>query len=228
MSAPPFAVALRDGIMYLVALVLSICVHEFGHAFIAHKLGDPLPKAQGRVTLNPIAHIDPIGTIVLPLSGFLFASFGYSLPMLGWGKPVQTSLSARHMSRRFSMKTMHLFIAICGPLMNVLFALLLSAGFVALVRFSDDKTLAGPLLQVIFMNIGLACFNLLPCPPLDGGAVLRGLLPRSLEYVSDFLDRFGFMILFAILATGMLSRIMYPAQLVMIWWKGVLIGMATS
>src|SRR6478609_6884165 len=91
---------LRLAFVYLVSLVLSIAVHEFGHAFVADRLGDPLPRAQGRVTLNPIAHIDPIGTLLFP---FLGAMTGANL--LGWGKPVQTSMHARFMTRKMSRKT---------------------------------------------------------------------------------------------------------------------------
>src|SRR3954452_6578400 len=90
-----------DAFVYLVALVLSICVHEFGHAFVADKLGDRLPRSQGRVTLNPLAHIDPIGTLLFPLIGF----FTGSGRIIGWGKPVQVSLSATSMTRRFSIRT---------------------------------------------------------------------------------------------------------------------------
>src|SRR6187431_1648372 len=129
MSDPGFALALRDALMYLVALVLSICVHEFGHAFVADKLGDPLPRAQGRVTLNPTAHIDPVGTILFPMLGFFFSATapGIGARIIGWGKPVQVSLSARHRDRRFSVRTAHMFIALAGPIMNIVFALLLSA-----------------------------------------------------------------------------------------------------
>src|SRR5438105_8930160 len=107
---------IRDAAVYLVALILSICVHEFGHAFVADKLGDPLPRAEGRVTLNPLAHIDPIGTLLMPLIAFFGGSLGGRI--LGWGKPVRISLSARTMTPRFSLKTSHLFIAIAGPGMN--------------------------------------------------------------------------------------------------------------
>src|SRR6185295_4787884 len=109
MSDPSFAVALRDAVMYMVALVLSICVHEFGHAFVADQLGDPLPRSQGRVTLNPLAHIDPIGTLAFPLLGF-FSSAAIGARILGWGKPVQVSLSARSMTRRFTIRTSHMLI----------------------------------------------------------------------------------------------------------------------
>src|ERR1700756_5107009 len=104
----------RTAVVYMVALILSICVHEFGHAIVADKLGDPLPRSQGRVTLNPIAHIDPIGTLLLPAVAF-FAGGAIGARILGWGKPVQISLSPRHITRRISIRTAHALVAIAGP-----------------------------------------------------------------------------------------------------------------
>jgi Zn-dependent protease len=198
--------AIRNGVVYLIGLILSICVHEFGHAFVADKLGDPLPRAQGRVTLNPIAHIDPIGTLLMPILMIMFPGS----PLLGWGKPVQVSLSARHMTRRFSIKVSHAFIAVAGPMMNVLFGLFLSGVYVLLLRFTDGYVLAGFVGYVIGMNIALACFNLIPCPPLDGGAILHGVLPRDLEWITDALKTYGFIILFALLYSGAIGKIMGP------------------
>ena len=105
---------LRFGLIYLVALILSICVHEFGHAFVADKLGDPLPRSQGRVTLNPIAHIDPIGTLLLPIVA-VFTGPAIGQYILGWGKPVQISLSPRDITRKISIRTAHALVAIAGP-----------------------------------------------------------------------------------------------------------------
>src|SRR4051794_27656779 len=161
---------IRQGVVYLIGLILSICVHEFGHAFVADKLGDPLPRSQGRVTLNPLAHIDPIGTLLLPAMAF-FIGGAVGARILGWGKPVQISLSARHVTRKGSIRTAHPIGAIAGPTMNILFGLLLWGVYVALIKAGRDE-LAGAVAGVVAMNIGLCPFNLLPIPPLDGGAVL--------------------------------------------------------
>src|SRR4051812_40217923 len=96
---------IREGAVYLIALILSICVHEFGHAFIADKLGDPLPRSQGRVTLNPLAHIDLIGTIIMPLIA-IFSGPAIGSRILGWGRPVQISLAGRSgLHRKMERKT---------------------------------------------------------------------------------------------------------------------------
>ncbi len=207
---------LKFGLIYIVALVLSICVHEFGHAFVADKLGDPLPRSQGRVTLNPLAHIDPIGTLLLPLIA-VFSGPAIGSRILGWGKPVQISLSPAHMTRKVSIRTAHALVAIAGPMMNILFALVLSGVFLALVK-AEQRPLAIGVANVIAMNIGLCLFNLLPIPPLDGGAVLARFVPRRYDHLLDGLNRYGFIILFALLMTGVLSTIMWPAMIISDFW----------
>lgn len=163
-------------IQVLITLILSICVHEFGHAIVADKLGDPLPRSQGRTTLNPVAHADPIGTLLFPLIA-LVATGGQSLGF-GWGRPVE--VSPRHFTRRLSMRTGHMLVAAAGPMMNILFGVFISLVLLTLVRtgvLTPDNPLQQALFYAIFINFVLAFFNLIPAPPLDGGAVLEGLLP---------------------------------------------------
>ena len=163
----------------MITLILSIAVHEFGHAIVAHKLGDRTPERQGRVTLNPIAHADPIGTLLFPLI-FLVATGGKSIGF-GWGKPVMVQPMA--FTRRFTMRTGHMFVAAAGPAMNVLFGVFISIVHICLVKFgviAINDPLSFALMNAVGLNFILVFFNLIPAPPLDGGAVLEGLLPARM------------------------------------------------
>ena len=199
----------REGVVLLIALILSVAVHEFGHAISADKLGDSTPRHQGRVTLNPLAHIDPLGTLIFPIVAFV-TSFG----LLGWGRPVQINPIA--FTRRLRMKTAHLIVAICGPAMNVALALLVTVLYAVLLAtgvLTPTHPVSGGLHLVIQLNWILCFFNLLPCPPLDGGAVLAGLLPDRFDNVNQFLAQYGPFILIGLLISGMLSYFLLPAVL---------------
>ncbi len=217
---------IRNGVVYLVGLILSICVHEWGHAFAADKLGDPLPRSQGRVTLNPVAHIDPVGTILLPLIAFFTSITNPEIGarIMGWGKPVQISLSPRSISRKITLRTAHIIIAAAGPAMNIVFALLISAAYVSVLKWgpSESMKFVTILQNMILMNIGLAFFNLLPCPPLDGGALLVNLLPRRLSHWGELSERYGSILLFMLLMSGLLGYYMLPARYAGAIWIGLL------
>jgi Zn-dependent protease len=208
-------------ILFLIALILSISVHEFGHAWAATRLGDSLPRAQGRLTLNPIRHIDPIGTLLFPVIMAVAA-----VPLLGWGRPVQTN--PLNYTRRFTRSTGHMLVAIAGPAMNLLLAVLVSLLIVAgakagLMTWELGETLIQHLVR---LNLALMFFNLLPIPPLDGGAVLAWVLPRSMQGAVEFLNRWGFIILIGLLVTGFLSILMGPGAAVARWWVDTLRGVA--
>ena len=182
----------------MITLILSIAVHEFGHAIVAHKLGDRLPASQGRVTLNPVAHIDPIGTLLLPLI-FLVYTGGQSIGF-GWGKPVM--VRPLSFSRRFSMRTGHMFVAAAGPAMNVIFGTIIAVIHVSLVGFGvigkyDPMSVA--LVNAVGLNFILVFFNLIPAPPLDGGAVLEGLLPARLVPGFEKFKVYGPFVLMAVI-----------------------------
>jgi Zn-dependent protease len=213
---------MQTAILYLIALVLSITVHEFGHAWMATKLGDSLPRLQGRLTLSPARHIDPVGTLLVPLLAHLWHA-----PMFGWGKPVET-VPANY-TRRFTMTTGHMMVAAAGPAMNLLMATFVSTIVVVGVRTGLlSQMVAGGLIDyLVVLNVWLMLFNLLPIPPLDGGTVLAGLLPRSMHGPIEFLQRFGFIVLLAIMLIPPVSHaVLGPISMVAQAWKQQVITMA--
>jgi Zn-dependent protease len=192
----------------MIILVLSICVHEFGHAYIADRLGDRLARSQGRVTLNPLAHADPIGTLALPLVA-LISTQGMTTGF-GWGRPVQSL--PQHYTRRFTMRVGHMFVALAGPMMNIFFGTFL-AGIFAVLYATDVITpelistniMVELFARAVVLNYGLAIFNLIPAPPLDGGAVLHGLLPARHRHLYDQYAPYGIFVAAAFMLIPQLS-----------------------
>jgi Zn-dependent protease len=188
-----------------VIVLIALTIHEAAHAWTADRLGDPTARLLGRVSLNPIVHIDPIGTLLLPL---LAAYSG--LPIIGWAKPVPVNVSRLHNPRRDFM-----LVAAAGPISNLLQAVVFAVAF-RLLAFDFD---VGPvgfrqiLAVAVSTNVVLALFNLIPVPPLDGGNVLLGLLPPSAARVLDGLRTYGFIILYALMLTGILGALIFaPAD----------------
>ncbi|MAF79576.1 site-2 protease family protein [bacterium] len=177
-----------DTIFLIIVLILSVVVHEVTHGFVADRLGDPTARLAGRLTLNPIKHLDPFGSVILPLLlAILPGSF-----IFGWAKPVPYNpYHLKNPERDAAL------IAIAGPLSN----LLIAAIFGALVRISivvNVPILAAtyPLFaMIVWVNVILAVFNLVPLPPLDGSKVLFALLPRSAYQMRAFLERYGMILL---------------------------------
>lgn len=190
---------LRRAGIFVICMILAIGVHEFAHAFTAHKLGDPTPESQGRLTLNPIAHMDPIGTLALPLIMALMAPQF----LFGWGRPVETV--SRYYNRRFSMRTGLFLVAIAGPVSNLLLAALtlglvaaLVAGGVLAPESILGRTLEHPLQVFFFLNLILFAFNLLPLHPLDGGKVLAWILGPRYDHIDEWLVRNGGLVVIAL------------------------------
>lgn len=207
----PNTESLRSAGIVVICMILAIGVHEFAHAYAAHKLGDPTPEGQGRLTLNPIAHMDPIGTLALPFILGLSPN-----PMLfGWGKPVQTQ--PRNYTRKVSMRAGMALVAFAGPISNLLQAAVALGIAFAMTKLGWlDLRAAGfdhPLLVYYYLNLILFAFNLVPIHPLDGGKVLAWLLGPKYSHIDDFLLRYGGMILivliFAPLALGVPSVLGY-------------------
>lgn len=183
-------------------VLASLTVHEAAHAWVADRRGDPTARMLGRVSLNPWVHIDIIGTIALPLIA-MFSGF----PILGWAKPVPVNISQlRHPKRDF------MTVAAAGPASNLVMAFIAAMVFRA-VTSDDTVTLSGlqmVLLMAVRINVLLAVFNMLPIPPLDGGNVLAGLLPDSMGGVINSLRQFGFLILYALMFSGILWQLVDP------------------
>lgn len=206
---------LRWSLLQLILLVVSIGIHEFGHAWVADLRGDPLPRLQGRVTLNPLAHADPIGTLLIP-GIMIFFSPGFGL--IGWGKPVQISLP-NPATRRMD----DILITLAGPAMNLVLCLVFVLVGLAL-GVSFDGNLGRFLVSGMLMNIGLFCFNLIPIPPLDGSRIFYRLGLYSLELFTT-LSQYGFIILIILINLPGFSGVLGYLQLLILspflWvWPG--------
>lgn len=189
---PFFDVSLVDRLGYFIVLLLSLTVHEWAHAISAFRLGDDTASRMGRLTLNPISHIDPIGTVALPLLGVPF----------GWAKPVPVN-PARFRSDT-SMGTGMAVTAFAGPLSNLVIALLCAATMGLLLRFwpevyMSEKGLRFLLNNGILINLTLALFNMLPFPPLDGSRIVDGFMPYRWRSKWEAVARFGPLLLLAVL-----------------------------
>ncbi|MBI5016984.1 MAG: site-2 protease family protein [Deltaproteobacteria bacterium] len=202
---PEFQDLLRELTLLAVPLLLAVTFHEAAHGYVADRLGDPTPRAAGRLTLNPIAHLDPVGTLVFVVTR-----------AIGWAKPVP--VDPRHF--RNPRRGM-LWVSLAGPGANLLVATVFALLCRLLVRVPIDEEgwlgvrVLAPLALVsvrgVTLNLGLALFNLLPVPPLDGSQVLAGLLPERAAQAMGVLQRYGFALLLVIVFSGVLDRTLFPA-----------------
>jgi len=180
-------------------VLASLTFHEAAHAWVADRRGDPTARLLGRVSLNPLVHIDLFGTIILPLLA-LFSN----IPILGWAKPVPVNTSRLQHPRQDFM-----LVAAAGPASNLLIATVAALIFRSGVAHGSE-TGFGLVVATVSINILLAVFNMVPIPPLDGGNVLAGLLPPSAAQSFQTVRQYGFLILYALLLTGVLTRIILP------------------
>jgi len=178
--------ALVDGLLLFLAFVAFVALHEFAHAWMANRCGDDTPRLQGRLTLDPLAHIDWIGTVILPLVLVLMAAAGGGQMLLGWGKPVQVNLNNFGVRRRDDI-----LVSVAGPFMNLLIVI----GLFMILRilgwfhvYSADRAI----LAMAQLSMFLCFFNLLPIPPLDGGHIMRNLVGISDEAYAA-ISRYSFL-----------------------------------
>lgn len=202
-------------VIYMVVLLFAISAHEAAHAWMSNYFGDDTARLLGRITLNPVAHTDPIGTLLLPIAGFIMASTGLGFFLIGWGKPTPVNpLRWRNKDLANVMVSgagvmANGLIAICAL---VLIKILQTAGVLTpgpLVAV-DPNPLAIFLMMTLMMNASLMVFNLLPFPPLDGSKILSTILPRSFEPIIAALERYGYIILIIALYLGVFNLIFRP------------------
>lgn len=201
-------------VLQVAALIFAVCFHESAHGAVALACGDPTAREQGRISLNPLKHIDPIGSILLPAALALAGA-----PVFGWARPVPVSLARTRDPRRA-----RLLISAAGPVSN----LILAAGFAVVVGWLRPQVIQGTgvVLETVFwlavfsviVNVVLAVFNLLPIPPLDGFGVLEGLLPPRLAGMATALRRYGMLLLLVVIFSGALRSILGPTQRLLVDW----------
>ena len=192
-------------LLTIPGVLIAITFHEFAHAYAATKLGDDTPRLQGRLNLNPLSHLDPVGSLMLLFAGF------------GWGKPVQ--VNPRNYDRRMSMEKADAIVSIAGPLMNFFLALIFTIIYCAIIKFVNPVTImTSKVLQVIIsmvlytisINVGLGVFNLLPVPPLDGSKIIKPLLPYNIKNWFESNEQIFRIVFVALWIFGILGTIISP------------------
>ena len=198
-----------------IVLLFSLTVHESAHAWTANRLGDPTARELGRISLNPIVHADLIGTVVFPLLALVGG-----VPLIGWAKPVPVNVRRLGHPRRDYM-----LVAAAGPASNLLLAfgaaLLIRLVPVSPVMLGEPNVsapIASLLTRAIQLNVLLAVFNMIPIPPLDGGNVLGGLLPRRLLGSFNAVRPYGILILYVLMFTGRLQYLIVPPSRLLVSW----------
>jgi Zn-dependent protease len=196
------------GLTTYVVLLFSLSVHESAHAWMAHRLGDDTAFSQGRVSLNPIVHMDPIGTLLFPLLQIFTGAL-----LLGWAKP--TPYNPANFRRDVSLRQGHMLVAAAGPVSNFILAALFTIVFIVMFRAGIVDSWRHPATRVMFtgisLNVMLAIFNLFPIPPLDGSKVASYGLPGNMgERYDRVMEPYGFVILLLLVMTGVTSYVLTP------------------
>jgi len=211
--------SLETAVLWIVPVVFAITLHEAAHGYVARHFGDRTAEMLGRITLNPLRHIDPVGTVLVPAMLYLTAGPQY---VFGWAKPVPVNFGNLRQPKRDM-----LWVAAAGPLAN--FAMAVLWAVLVRVSFGDGVASSEGLMRMasigVMINLWLMALNLLPIPPLDGGRIAVSLLPRRLAAAYARLEPFGMMILVALMFTPLLGMLVRPVRDVGAWLIGLLPGL---
>jgi Zn-dependent protease len=220
-------------IIYIVVFLFAVSIHEAAHAWVSHRWGDDTAYLLGRVTLNPVAHTDPIGTLLLPIIGFVAGwAGGGAVPLMAWGKP--TPVNPRNWT---NYKWGNVCVSVAGVTANFIVVIVVFIIFKTLFlthtvdpddlidivnRQNSGITLMTPVLLLLWysitLNLSLVIFNLLPFPPLDGSGILSSFLPDSYRPIFDMMEQYGFLILLILIMTRVTSYIMMPFFKILIFF----------
>lgn len=193
------------GLLFTIpGVLIAITFHEYAHAKVADKLGDDTPRMEGRLSLNPFDHLDPVGSILLLFAGF------------GWGKPVH--VNPRNYTREMSMEKADALVSVAGPLMNIILAIVFAIIYCAIYKFAGEAFLASQVGSIIMMiilytisiNVGLGIFNLIPLPPLDGSKIIKPILPYDAKVWFENKEGFFYIIFVVLWITGLAGNIISP------------------
>lgn len=191
-------------VLTLPGVIVAITFHEFAHAYAAYKLGDDTPRMQGRLNLNPLSHMDPIGFVLL-----IFAH-------IGWGKPVQ--INPRNFDRKYSQSAGEAIVSVAGPLMNFILAIIFILIYCIIFKvaypffYTPEGDIIGKMItSAVIVNVGLGIFNLIPLPPLDGSKIFRNFMSYNVKQWLDKYERVFYIIFLVLWITGLAGEIISPA-----------------
>ncbi len=200
--------------LQFIVLIFAITVHEFAHGWVAYKLGDPTAKYMGRLTLNPLAHIDPFGTIILPLLLVLLR-----MPPIGWAKPVPVDFMSLNNPKRDMF-----WVGIAGPSANFALAFILSV-IIKTAPFLAQTFIGQVIVLAIIINVILGIFNLIPIPPLDGSRIISAILPYKYLVFYNKIQPYGFLLIILLLWSGILRELIYGVVLLVVRYLNVSISL---